>query len=162
MRGATDRRFDLKSGGPKPFNEARARQNAQKYGVESAEFDALPDAAQYAWEWVAFNERALEGAACQPNTRTVLYEDICRQPERIARDLLAFVGLDWTEQTARFIARSTTHVGKTGYYAVLKNSVAAADRWRSTMCPEDQAAVRDVVGKTKLALLWPDLANLGR
>ena len=73
------------------------------------------------------------------------------------RDLLAFAGLDWNSQTAEFLDRSTSHQGTTGYYAVFKNAIAAAERWRTTMPQADQEAVRAVVRGSRLAGFWSDL-----
>ena len=88
----------------------------------------------------------------------VVYEDLCAHPTEQAKAILAFAGLPWDGQTERFLARSTRHDGPAGYYAVIRDSVAAAERWRTSMAPSDQEAVRDVVRGSPLTRYWADLA----
>jgi hypothetical protein len=132
---------------------------AASRGMEPASFARLPLAAKYAWSWIAFNETVLDELEGLPNVRVVVYEDLCERPEAMARELLEFSGLRWNPQTARFIDQSTRHDGPAGYYAVFRSSAKAAYRWRSTMDPADQTAIRDVVRRSRLARYWPDLAS---
>jgi Sulfotransferase family len=156
MRGTRQHRFDLREPGTDmPFDEAAARRRAAASGVDPNAFQTLPDAAQYAWAWVAFNETAAEALAGLPNAHIVIYETLCAHAETEAQALFRFVGLAWHEQTAAFIAHSTSHGGPAGYYAVVRNSLAAAEHWRATMAPQDQAAVRGVMRHSSLARFWP-------
>jgi hypothetical protein len=160
MRGARQRRFDLREAGTDmPFDEAEALRRAARSGVDEAAFQALPDAAKYAWAWVAFNETAADALGGLPNARVIIYETLCAAPEEQARALFAFTDLDWHRQTAAFIADSTSHAGSARYYAVFRDSIAAAERWRTTMAPADQATVLAVVQRSRLARCWPDLAT---
>jgi hypothetical protein len=160
MRGNRQRRFDLKTEGTDmPFDEAAALPFAASHGVDDPTFQALPDAAKYAWSWRAYNEPAYAALAAEPNVHVVLYEALCARPEALARRIMAFAALDWTHQTEEFVARSTVHRGKAGYYAVFRNAVAAAEAWRKTMSDADQHAVRSVVAASPLTRFWPDLAD---
>jgi hypothetical protein len=76
-----------------------------------------------------------------------------------AREVLEFAGLTWHGQTGAFLARSTSFDGAAGYYAVVRNSIAAAERWRTSMAPEDQDAVQAVVRHSPLLRHSQDLAN---
>ncbi len=127
------------------------------HGVDQAASHAQPEAARYTWSWRAFNEPAYAALAVQPNVQVVLYEALCAEPEALGRRILTFAGLGWNPQSADFLARSSAHQGSAGYYAVFRNAVAAAEKWRTTMSPADQAAVRGVVAGSPLARLWPDL-----
>jgi hypothetical protein len=160
MRGSSQRRFDLRTEGTDmPFDEAAAVAFAAAHGVGASAFQALPDAAKYAWSWRAFNEPAYSSLAAQPNVHVVLYEALCARPDGLARRILTFAGLDWNAQTEDFVSRSTAHDGKAGYYAIFRNATAAAEAWRKTMCPADQLAVRSVVAASPLARFWPDLVS---
>jgi hypothetical protein len=162
MRGARQRRFELREAGTDmPFDETQAIAHAAAAGVTGAAFQALPDAAKYAWSWVAFNAPVPGALAEHPNIRVVIYEDLCARPVAMAREVMAFAGLDWTAQSEGFLARSTRHDGPAGYYAVFRNSLAAAEGWRTTMTEPDQAAVRSVVQQSNLARYWPDLTGRG-
>ncbi|WP_428487068.1 sulfotransferase family protein [Rhodopila sp.] len=159
MRGNRLRRFDLRTPGTDmPFDEAQALAHAAMFGVDAGAFQALPEAARYAWSWRAFNEPAYDALAARGNVHVVLYEALCASPEALARRILQFAGLDWNRQTAAFVAGSTTHRGSAGYYAIFRDAAAAAETWRKTMTPEDQAAVRSVVAVSPLARFWPDVA----
>jgi hypothetical protein len=161
LKGAAQNRF--RSTGAEsdaPFDFDRAALFAAGRGVSEGTFHALPEAAKYAWCWIAFNESVLDNMGDLPNVRVVLYEDLCSKPVGVARELLSFIGLPWHDQTARFIQGSTHHAGRSAkdYYAVLRNSAATADRWRTTMPEADQEAVRSVARHSRLAAYWPDLA----
>jgi Sulfotransferase family len=160
LRGNRQLQFELKTEGTDmPFDEARTIRFAAEHGIGEAAFQALPDAAKYAWAWRAFNEPSYAALAALPNVHVVLYEALCAQPETLARRVLAFAGLDWTRQTADFVANSSTHTGRAGYYAIFRDAVSAADSWRTTMAPDDQACVRAVAAASPLARFWPDLVD---
>lgn len=156
LRGAEQRRFELRSGYDMPFDELQTTRFAAARGVGEGEFEALPAAAKYAWAWLAFNETAFAALDGRPNTRIVLYEDLCARPQAVIRELFAFVGLAWNSSTEAFLTRSTRSGRNSGYYSVFQDPSTAANRWRSTMTPQDQAAVCAVVGSSKLAQFWPD------
>jgi hypothetical protein len=158
MRGTSDGRFDLASSGTDmPFDEAAAIAFAASHGIDEPAFQRLPDAAKYAWSWREFNETALASIEGQNNARVVVYEDLCANPATGARAILTFAGLPWHAQTEEFLRRSTSYDGQAGYYAVVRNSIAAADRWRTTMAPADQEAVHAAVCGSSLLRYWPHL-----
>ena len=160
MRGNRQRRFDLQTPGTDmPFDEAGTLAFVAAHGVDDPTFQALPDAAKYAWSWRAFNEPAYAVLAPQPNVHVVLYEALCVRPEALSRRMLAFACLDWTHQTEEFVSLSAVHQGRAGYYAIFRDAVAAAEAWRKTMSEADQQAVRSVVAASPLARFWPDLAD---
>jgi hypothetical protein len=137
---------------------AAAAACAEREGVDAGAFAGLPDAAKHAWRWRAFNEPAVQALRDLPNARIVIYEDLCRRPPEAAQDLFAFAGLNWHPQTAAFLS-SSTHDGKAnGYFDVYRTTGVVPDRWRRTLPPPDQDAVRTVVATSPLAAYWPDLA----
>ena len=160
MQGARDGRFELaQPGTDMPFDEAAAVRFAGRQGVHEPAFQRLPDAAKYAWSWRAFNETAWAAVSGQSNALIVVYEKLCATPAAEVQAILAFAGLTWQGQTEAFLARSTGYDGAAGYYAVVRNSIAAAERWRTAMAAEDQDAVRAVVRGSPLVSYWPDLAG---
>jgi hypothetical protein len=128
-------------------------------GTGPGRFAALSEAAKFAWSWLAFNETTLDSLEHQRNVQIVQYESLCEHPVEVTRTVLDFAGLSWHEQTEAFLSLSTRHDSGSGYFDVLRSSAHAAERWRATMSPEDQHAVRDVVRGSRLARLWPDIAN---
>lgn len=160
MRGNRQGRFALREPGTDmPFDEAPTVRFAAERGLDEPAFQALPDAAKYAWDWVRFNETVLRALQALPNARIVIYEELCANPTKVAREMLEYCGMDWNPQTQDFIARSTNDPGSTGYYAVFRDSIAAAERWRTTMTPHDQDAIRSVVRPSPLRQFWPDIGG---
>jgi hypothetical protein len=161
MHGHRQGRFELKTAGTDmPFDEAAAVSFAGLHGVADPVFQALPDAAKYAWSWRAFNEPAYAALAALPNVHVVLYEALCARPDELAPRILRFVGLDWTAQSAAFVTHSTLHQGPATYYAIVRDAAAAAERWRTALPAADQQAVYSVVATSPLARFWPDLMGL--
>lgn len=156
MRGQAQRRFDLRSA-TMPFDEESTVRFAEARGVGDPAFQALPDAAKYAWAWRAFNEPAYEALAPLSNVRIVIYEALCTEPEALSRDILAFSDLGWNGQTGAFIARSTGRPGATDYFGVLRDALVAAEAWRHSMSEADRRAVGAVMAASPLARFWPDL-----
>jgi hypothetical protein len=131
---------------------------AERSGINAATFGRLSEAAKHAWCWRAFNEPAVDALGDLPNARIVIYEDLCRDPETVAQDLFAFAGLDWHGQSAAFLASSTKPGRTESYFDVFRSTGVVADRWRRTMSPADQDAVRTVLSTSRLAHRWPDAA----
>jgi Sulfotransferase family len=160
MRGTRDGRFDLaEAGTDMPFDEATVIAFAARHGMDEPAFQRQPDAAKYAWSWREFCETAFCSIAGLNNAHVVIYEDLCAHPVTQARAILSLAGLALHRQVETFLASSTRHDGRAGYYAVVRNSIAAAERWRTEMTPEDQDAVRAVVRDSPLRRYWPDLAD---
>jgi hypothetical protein len=158
MAGFAERHFVSEPSESESEDLIAAATWAKRHGVDPQTFQALPEPAKYAWGWRAFNEPAIDALRDLPNARIVIYEDLCRQPEHMARELFAFAGLDWHEQTNAFLGTSTQHDQPNGYYDVFRSTSVVADRWRQTMTAPDQDAVRTVIATSSLARFWPDLA----
>jgi hypothetical protein len=159
MRGASRAKFELRDGGRIPLDRTRAVACAASYNIDRTAFEALPDAAQYAWGWVAFNEAAERAVSGLANVQTIRYEDLCENPEHIARTVLSFAGLDWHPQTADFVRHSANYKGKSGYYSVFQHAALVSERWRTEMSEKDQWAVGEVARLSPLARHWlPELA----
>ena len=159
MAGYAKRQFVTgtnQSGPPEDLMLAAAW--AERHGVDPQSFQALPDVAKFAWRWRAFNEPAIDALRDLPNARIVIFEDLCRRPEDVARDLFAFAGLEWHQETSAFLGTSTQQDRSNGYYDVFRSTSLVAERWRKTMTAGDQDAVRAVIAASSLARFWPDLA----
>lgn len=153
LRGAALGKFES----PVPVGELLATEQARRYGLTEALFEALPVVEQFAWNWAILNEKAIDDLAGIDTVKVLRYQDLCEQPMLQARQLLAFAGLPWDPQTERFIERSTTFSGRDRYYQVFKNTTAAMNRWREELAPEDQRRILAVVKATSLAPLCPEL-----
>ena len=93
-------RFRYAGAASAPASPSSAAEFARQHGVPAASFEQLPDAAKFAWSWRAFNEPAVDRLARLQNSRVVVYEDLCRDPDGVARQLFAFAGLSWNQPTS--------------------------------------------------------------
>jgi hypothetical protein len=134
---------------------------AATFDVTAHSFRNLPLAARLAWHWRAFNEPAVSRLSRLPNGRIVIYEELCRNPAIVARDLLGFAGLSWHPQTSEFLESSTKNDRSSRFYDVFRRTADIADRWRQSLSASDQEAIIDVVRQSPLARHWPDLAAEG-
>ena len=160
MTGAAQRRLaTAPSGRLSGYDEAATMEYAARHGVDASGFRALSEAARQAWNWRAFNEPTLAELGALPNVRLVRYEDLCADPDTVARSLFFFLGLSWHRQTADFIARSTHYQGVADYFSVFRSTSEVAGQWRRRMPADAQKAVRSVVLDSPLAGYWNDLVR---
>jgi len=137
LRGIRSGRFERRI----PFEEILQTSEAQEAGLSAREFHSLDVVEQCAWHWAILNQKAANDLAGLTRIRTVSYDEVCLRPREASRELLALAGLDWTEHTNAFVTRSTTSKDSNRYYLITRDSLAAADKWRSQLAPDDQARI---------------------
>ena len=125
--------------------------DASRYGLSEAILARLPLVEQLAWHWVLLNQKALAELASRPGVRVVPYPALCRDPQREARALFDFAGLDWPEASASFVASSTSFTGRAGYFDVRRNLAQAQSRWQAVLSAEDCARITVIVRQSSLA-----------
>jgi hypothetical protein len=95
-----------------------------------------------AWEWLLANSEA-QAAITQAGGIVIRYEDITAGPEKELRPLFARLGLDWSEQTTQFL--KTSAAGDGSYYSLARDPMAAANKWKREMEPDQIEKVRTIV-----------------
>jgi hypothetical protein len=123
--------------------------SGQAYGLSLNELCRLSPVERLAWRWVLFNEHALHQIEGLSNCRAICYENICADPEREMQSLFAFTGLGWLEQTARFIAESTTPQGES-YYSLYKDPQRVSRKWETELSKTDIEKILSIVERTSL------------
>jgi len=123
------------------LREILETEEAVLYGLTGEIFDALTQAEKCAWHWAILNQKALNDLAGLARVMTVRYEDLCRQPEIVSHRMFDFAGLSWNAQTADFLHKSATGSDTSDYFKTTRNSLAAAEKWRSELSAEDQERV---------------------
>ena len=116
-----------------------------------------------AWRWVLFNEKASRDASFSARNLVTYYEDVCRDPQRLVREMFEFCGLDMDEQSREFIAASTG-ASKSGYYSVYKDPEVSAWRWRDELESRTidsilAIAERSDIGAHYLSMNPPEVAD---
>ena len=158
LRGESQRRFTSEVSSSEDFGllaHCLDSDTARRHGLTMERLQAMHPAERLAWRWVLFNAKAMQDIAGEPRCMTLKYEDLCRDPVGISRQLFDFAGLPWNEQTERFVAQSTSKdVGR--YYSVVKDPLKAATKWKDELPPADIDRIRAVVAETQPGVLYRD------
>ncbi|MGE0383610.1 MAG: sulfotransferase [Gammaproteobacteria bacterium] len=121
---------------------------ARRRGLDLDALMALPALDRQAWRWVLANEKAMEEIDGRADCMVVRYEDVCADPASLAQRMLGFAGLAVGAQTRAFLEYSTSGEDA-GYYAVKKDPLAAANKWRERMPAADVERVLAIVRDTR-------------
>jgi hypothetical protein len=99
--------------------------------------------------WLVQNVEYLDVLGKHPCGRLVVYEELCRAPEAVTRELFDFLGWGTGPQTEQFLRQSTASSSwlldwlqaKHPYFSVWKNSRRAAESWRDQLTSRQQEQV---------------------
>ncbi len=128
-------------------------ETARKHGLTMDSLRAMHPVERLAWRWVLFNAKAMQDLEGERSCMTLRYEDLCRDPAGIARQLFDFTQLPWNEQTARFVGHSTSRdVGR--YYSVVKNPLKASSKWKDELPAADIDRIFSIVEATRPGALY--------
>lgn len=125
----------------------------RRRGLTLRDLRELSPVERLAWCWSVSVEKALEDTDGLANCKTVLYEDICRQPMELARLMFSFAGLRWNGQTEEFVDASTTH-DSPAFHSVFKHPKSSANRWRQQLTNTSVDRVFAVVSRTRAGNLY--------
>ncbi|RMD90844.1 MAG: sulfotransferase [Alphaproteobacteria bacterium] len=119
---------------------------ARRHGLDRAAADRLDDLETTAWRWLIMNDWALEACPADARVRVLRYEDMAREPMAQAREMLRWCGLPWTPASEAFLEQSS-HGPAAGvrYHGVMRDSRAAAERWREELSESEVARIHDIV-----------------
>jgi hypothetical protein len=146
---------------PPDWDEVLMTVRAKELGLTAAYFASLEPVEQWAWHWALLNQKAYDELSDMARVRFVSYEDMVADPESHFREMFAFCGLGWTAQTAAFLDESTTYTGKSSYYGVKRDSVNAAQKWRTEVPAETQQRIIAIARKVPVGRLLTDAAYAG-
>lgn len=135
------------------FEKLLATRQARMRGLTISKIQGLKPVERLAWRWLLFNEKALDDVADVRNSKFVRYEDLCANPESVAKQLFEHARLPWSSQTADFLTRSTA-AEDGSYYSVFKNPGKAVNRWRKELSPDDVERIHAVVRDSKPGRLY--------
>ncbi len=111
--------------------------------------------AHMALVWRVSNEILAEDQLL--NKKLVVYEDLCRSPQAIVKDIFDFLGWDMSGQTIDYLKR-TSGISKdaeeSGNFSLRKNAEVSTSRWRKELDTETYRIVTSVIQESKLLDLW--------
>ena len=125
----------------------------EQYGIDLPRLKAMQPVERLAWQWVLSNDKALAEIEAREGIRALTYEDLCEDPVATTRALFTDLGLPMTEQTARFIAASTSR-HRSRFYSVYKDPRRAAQAWRTELPAEVQRTIARVTAGTRAGALF--------
>jgi hypothetical protein len=105
---------------------------SSQYGLDRLAWGELNSLENLSRKWVITNETALRHC---PYAFLVRHEDVCDRLIELAREIMAFAGLEWSEQTLEFL-ESSTDPGGDDYFSVFSNARAEANEWRGELRDE--------------------------
>ncbi|WP_081618784.1 sulfotransferase [Thioalkalivibrio sp. AKL17] len=128
---------------------------ADNWKLKREEVKAWPIEKQMAFEWMAVNEavyRSLEGHDAY---LCVTHDALSRSTEEETRKVFAHVGLDWSEQTDRFIRSLRTGASQSGYFGVQRAPRTEIGKWRKELTTGQIDRIHEVVERSMIGeKLW--------
>lgn len=116
--------------------------------------------------WIVANETPILDLAHSPGFKVVVYEKLCAHPAEVTQDIFSFLGIPFGKQTEDFI-RTSTSQERPGYYAVYKDPLRSAGKWREELAKEHVTVIDEYLQQSSLKSFWDSnvldmSANLGK
>lgn len=128
---------------------------AASYGLTMGALQSLTPEERLAWRWVLFNEKAYDDTKDNKNVKILRYEDMCSNPVKTAQEYFNFSGLEWCDQTMKFMGASTSKESGS-YYSVYKNPEKAANKWKTVLDEKRIGLIRSVIEKSSIGEYYKD------
>ena len=138
-----------------PFIHVLAQtEKANALGLNPDTMKMLSYVDQLAWSWTVRNSMAYDALQDDPLYRLIVFEELVAEaPARVA-DILAFCGLAMHPQTARFVEASRASQGEVRYFDLRRNPVAAIQRWRKDLEPEEIEGILAIASRAPVGRLF--------
>jgi hypothetical protein len=143
---------------------AHNRERAEGAGYSADAVAKLSPRAFYALDWLVENLEYEALTAGNERFRTVVYEELCRDPLRVSQHLFRLLGWQMRDATARFIRGSTVPTWREAllrrlfqrrsYFGIRRDPQVAANSWRTLMSAEEIDEVLDVVRGFRVMDNW--------
>ena len=127
---------------------------AGSWNCGSRRFCAMPITELLAYQWLAQNMQFRAVLSKLPHTSLAMqFEDFCHDPATRARELFAFLGWDFSEQTREFIQQSTSAgmpslygwcTGRRRYATVFRHSANICEAWRNELTDYEQSRIMSI------------------
>jgi hypothetical protein len=129
----------------------RHRDRCEELGYSGAAVQKMQDYEFFALAWLLQNLEYQKAAHDLPQSLTVIYEDLCRDPRLIAGGAFAALGWEPNATTNDFIERSTQPGsaqrfkrwlrGRRSYYDLYKDPAKTCGAWRDLLTMEQQERI---------------------
>ena len=129
------------------------RDNApQLYEQFKDRLDSLSPAARNTLLW-RYDLESVWPHLQKPHVMTLIYEDLCVNPMQRAEEIMAFLGLEMTQQTRDFVQLSTSGTGGSTrtdkfvneYFTVYRDPAESMNRWKKELDQTDRDDIASVL-----------------
>jgi Sulfotransferase family len=103
--------------------------------------------------WIIANETPLLQLGEKSGLMTVVYEDLCENPQKIMSQVYEHCEIPFLTSTQEFIEQTTSRQ-EDGFHSVFKDPRVAAEKWRSELSQEQIEIVERYLAGSILAPLW--------
>ncbi len=131
------------------YRDLAATAQGRSKGLTLSGFQSQDPVERLTWRWAISNDKALDDLEGQANVRTVLYEELCKDPVAVSRSLFEFSGLDWRQEVEEFVAQSSTGSNANTYDRVIRDSLKTANSWRTKLAPAKIDLVEKVLTQSR-------------
>jgi hypothetical protein len=111
--------------------------------------------------WKLSNERILIDNMHTPNFHFVIYEDLCRSPQKTTQKIFDFLQLKLHNKVSKYLDNSInpdrnliTRLRSKRFYSTTKNPLISANKWMKELSADQQAAIQSVVADSFLMKYW--------
>jgi hypothetical protein len=127
---------------------------ASDYPIGRADLEGSSVEEQLTYQWMILNDKVVNEMRGDPRYRLIRYEDLCRDPDQVTRELFQFVGLHRSTQTTAFVGHLRSKRGQPmSYFSVMRSPGESADRWRQQLNQEQIDKVLSIYSHSQIRRL---------
>lgn len=136
----------------------------KRWYIQSLDEDINPDISLeqlHTVFWKISNERIINDNVNTQNFHFVVYEDLCKSPEKTTLEMLDFLGLKMHRSVSSYLGKSTnpernfiTKIRSKRFYSTTKNPLDSANKWMKELSSEQQSQILSVVRDSFLMKHW--------
>lgn len=140
------------------------RGRAEAAGFTAQDVVRMSPCEFYALEWLLENLYYRSTGAARVRCRTVVFEELCREPLKVAAELFDFLGWEMGERTRRFIRKSATGSWRESvlsrfsrrkwYFNLRRDSEKVARKWQAILTRAEVGQVMAVARQFPALDLW--------
>jgi hypothetical protein len=135
------------------FDFAMRTRVAKRLGLRTSDWLTFTKVERLAYFWLCINEQAAEDAQGCENCMQVYFDELCMRPLDITKRVFAFLEIEFTSQTEKFLTTSTSKKSSK-YFSVSRKSDEVPGKWMQQLDPNDIETI------LRIANLTPRMAEV--
>ena len=120
----------------------------QQSGEQRFSLDSLKQMTKeerLAVRWGIINDFALAQCRGDSSNMVLVYENLCKKPQEVLQQCLAFCGLKADQQCLQYLAQSVHGSDNSAYYSTTKDPLQSAYKWRKQLPDDVQLRIKNIV-----------------